>query len=142
MARFAEIAASRGRFQAENFEWEGAFLALAIGNGRQAGGGIPLCPAALVDDGALDLVILPDVPPEARFDTLALLLRQGSAAIDTLKVAARSAWIEYHSDEELYVNLDGEPIRSRRFRAECRPAALRVHMGRTGLLSRERNANG
>ena len=142
VARFAEIAASRGRFQAENFEWEGAFLALAIGNGRQAGGGIPLCPAALVDDGALDLVILPDVPPEARFDTLALLLRQGSAAIDTLKVAARSAWIEYHSDEELYVNLDGEPIRSRRFRAECRPAALRVHMGRTGLLSRERNANG
>lgn len=138
VARFAEIAASRGSFRAENFQWEGSFLALAVGNGRQAGGGIPLCPSALVDDGALDLVILPDVPPEKRLDTLAMLLSQGSAAIDALKVSVRSPWIEYHSDQELYVNLDGEPIRTHHFRAECRPAALRVHLGDTALLSRSR----
>ncbi|MCX5516287.1 lipid kinase YegS [Kaistia algarum] len=135
VARFAEIGSSRGVFKAENFEWEGSFLALAIGNGRQAGGGIPLCPTALLDDGALDLMILPDVPPEARLDTLSLLLKQGAAAIDTLKVTVRSPWIEYHSDEDLYVNLDGEPIRTRHFRAECRPKALRVHLGATELLS-------
>jgi len=134
VARFAEIAASRGRFRAEHFEWEGSFLALALGNGRQAGGGIPLCPAAKIDDGALDLMILPDVPAEARFDTFAQLLRQGAAALPTLQITTRSPWIEYHSDQELYVNLDGEPIRTRHFRAEIRPAALRVHLGNNDLL--------
>lgn len=135
VARFAEIASSRGLFKAENFEWEGAFLALAIGNGRQAGGGIPLCPAARLDDGALDLMILPDVPSEARFDVFTQLLSQGAATIQNLQVTTRSAWIEYHSDEDLYVNLDGEPIRTRKFRAECRPKALRVHLGHRDLLT-------
>ena len=134
VARFAEIASSRGLFRAENFEWEGSFLALAIGNGRQAGGGIPLCPAARLDDGALDLMILPDVPPEARFDVFTQLLSQGAAAIQNLQVTTRSTWIEYHSDEDLYVNLDGEPISARKFRAECRPRALPVHLGQRDLL--------
>lgn len=38
------------------------------------------------------------------------------------------------SDEDLHVNLDGEPMKARRFRVECRPAALPVHLGRTPLL--------
>ena len=36
-----------------DFAWEGAFLVLAVGNGRQAGGGHQLCPEGL-DDGWLD----------------------------------------------------------------------------------------
>jgi diacylglycerol kinase family enzyme len=47
MSRFAELSANRGSFRAEGFSWEGPFMALAIGNGRQAGGGVPLCPDAL-----------------------------------------------------------------------------------------------
>ena len=39
ISRFAELSANHGRFRAEGFSWEGPFLALAIGNGRQAGGG-------------------------------------------------------------------------------------------------------
>jgi lipid kinase YegS len=45
ISRFAELSANHGRFRAEGFSWEGPFLALAIGNGRQAGGGIPLASA-------------------------------------------------------------------------------------------------
>ena len=61
ISRFAELSANRGVFRAEGFSWEGTFIALAIGNGRQAGGGVPLCPNALIDDGLLDLTILPDL---------------------------------------------------------------------------------
>ena len=68
VSRFADLSANRGRFRAEGFSWEGPFLALAIGNGRQAGGGVPLCPNALIDDGLLDLTILPDLDSVARFD--------------------------------------------------------------------------
>jgi YegS/Rv2252/BmrU family lipid kinase len=49
----AELSANRGSFRAEGFSSEGPFVAVAIGNGRQAGGGVPLCPDALIDDGLL-----------------------------------------------------------------------------------------
>jgi diacylglycerol kinase family enzyme len=48
LLRIGDLSASAGVFRDENFEWDGAFNALAIGNGRQAGGGIQLCPDALI----------------------------------------------------------------------------------------------
>ena len=134
LARLKDLTASRGRFRAENFEWEGPFLAIAIGNGRQAGGGIALCPDALVNDGKLDLMILPDLAVAQRDDVLGQLLRDGAMGIGALQHTARSAWIEYESDEELHINLDGEPMRSRKFRVECRPGALSVRLGNSPLL--------
>ena len=115
---------------------EGPFLAIAvaIGNGRQAGGGIALCPEALVDDGKLDLMILPDLAAAQRDDVLGQLLRGGALGIGALQQTARSAWIEYESAEELHINLDGEPMRSRKFRVECRPGALSVRLGASPLL--------
>jgi lipid kinase YegS len=38
MSRFAELSANRGSFHAEGFSWKGNFVAVAIGNSRQAGG--------------------------------------------------------------------------------------------------------
>ncbi|MCX5496395.1 lipid kinase YegS [Kaistia dalseonensis] len=137
VSRFAELTANRGRFRAENFEWEGSFYALAIGNGRQAGGGISLCPKAMLDDGLLDLMILPEVPPDSRLDMFAQFVLQGAAAIESLQVTTRSPWIEYVSHEELYVNLDGEPVQSKRFRVECHPGALPVHLGQTDLVKQD-----
>lgn len=41
------------------FHWQGDALVIGIGNGRQAGGGQQLCPNALINDGLLQLRILP-----------------------------------------------------------------------------------
>jgi lipid kinase YegS len=135
ISRFAELSANAGRFRAENFSWEGRFVAVAIGNGRQAGGGVPLCPDALIDDGMLDLMILPELDRSARLDAFARLLRDGAGSIRADVVTARSAWIEYESEEELNVNLDGEPTLSKHFRIECRKRVLPVRIGATPLLS-------
>ena len=135
ISRFAELSANRGRFRAEGFSWEGPFVALAIGNGRQAGGGVPLCPDALLDDGRLDLMILPELDRAARLDTFSHLLREGATAVRTQLVTARSAWIEYESENDLNVNLDGEPMLVNQFRAECRQRVLPVHLGDNPLIS-------
>ena len=140
MSRFTELSANRGSFRAEGFSWEGPFMALAIGNGRQAGGGVPLCPDALLDDGLLDLMILPELDRAARLDAFSHLLREGAAAVRAQLVTARSSWIEYESDNDLNVNLDGEPTLVRRFRVECRGRALPVHLGDSPLLSSHQRA--
>jgi lipid kinase YegS len=136
ISRFAELSENRGAFRADGFAWEGQFLALAIGNGRQAGGGIPLCPNALIDDGLLDLTILPAMDRPARLDAFSHLLREGAAGIRRKLVTTRSSWIEYESEHELNVNLDGEPAVLPRFRVECRSRALPVRLGESALFSR------
>ena len=135
ISRFVELSANRGRFRAEGFSWEGSFVAVAIGNARQAGGGVPLCPEALVDDGLLDLMILPELDRAARLDAFAHLLRNGVVGVRARLVSTRSSWIEYESDDDLNVNLDGEPALSKRFRVECRKNALPVRLGNSALLS-------
>jgi lipid kinase YegS len=135
ITHFTELSANRGRVRAEAFSWEGRFVAIAIGNGRQAGGGVPLCPEALIDDGLLDLMILPELEHAARLDALSRLLREGAAGIRAKLVTARSSWVEYESEEDLNINLDGEPTLSNRFRVECRPRALPVRFGDTFLAS-------
>jgi lipid kinase YegS len=135
ISRFAELSANRGSFRAEGFSWEGPFVAVAIGNGRQAGGGVQLCPDAVLDDGLLDLTVLPELDHAARLDAFSHLMREGAAAIRAKLVTARSPWIEYESKDELNVNLDGEPMVSKRFRVECRQRVLPVRLGDSPLIS-------
>ena len=135
ISRFAELSGNRGIFRAEDFSWEGHFLAVAIGNGRQAGGGISLCPNALIDDGLLDLMVLPTMDRAARLEVFTDLLREGAQSIRAKLVTKRSSWIEYESEHDLNINLDGEPIVAKQFRVECRRSALPVRLGESPLLS-------
>jgi lipid kinase YegS len=135
VARFAELSANHGRFRAGDFSWEGEFLAVSIGNGRYAGGGIPLCPDALLDDGLLDLVIIPALDRSARFDAFSHLLREGAASLRSKLPTARSSWITYESEPGLNVNLDGEPTVLKSFRAEARRCVLPVRLGQAAALS-------
>jgi lipid kinase YegS len=142
IAHFAELSENQGIFRAEDLSWEGRFLAVAIGNGRQAGGGIPLCPNALIDDGLLDLMILPAMERGARLDAFSDLLRDGVEGIRAKLVTKRSSWFEYESARELNVNLDGEPTVLKRFRVEARRCALPMRLGESAFLSDDSKVGG
>ncbi|KUM44763.1 lipid kinase YegS [Pseudomonas sp. EpS/L25] len=125
LTRFAEVHSAHGRFRGPGFEWEGEFLALGIGNGRQAGGGHVLCPTALVNDGLLDIGILP--ASQDVLGTLGEFLSKGFST-EEMFVRARLPWVELEAAEGLDMNLDGEPVKRERVRFEVRPGILQVYL--------------
>ena len=135
VSKLATIEPQRARFVGEGFEWEGEFIALGIGNGRQAGGGQQLCPEALLDDGRLALTIVPPLGSEA-VGSLGTLLSEGKAGfLAEVAEQASLAWVEIHSEQPLTLNLDGEPMEAHHFRIDCVPGRVRMHLpAQTSLL--------
>ena len=128
IARLGRIDPLQARLRGPDFAWEGDLIALGIGNGRQAGGGQALCPDALVDDGQLDLTIVPDLSGDVAA-TVGTLIKEGKhAALDRVATRIRLPWVELASDEPLTLNLDGEPVASRRFRIDCVAGRVRMHL--------------
>lgn len=137
LQKFTSMASSPGRFSGPGFSWQGNFLVLAVGNGRQAGGGHLLCPDAYVDDGLLNVTILPEIAAGELGTVLGDLLRNGVGNAEFAVERARLPWLELESDIELAINLDGESVSGTRFRFEVQPRALRMHLpAECPLLSR------
>ncbi len=128
IARLGRIDPLQARLRGPEFAWEGDLIALGIGNGRQAGGGQALCPDALVDDGQLDLTIVPDLSGDVAA-TVGTLIKEGKhAALDRVATRVRLPWVELASDQPLTLNLDGEPVASRRFHVACVAGRVRMHL--------------
>ncbi|MBN6151832.1 lipid kinase YegS [Xanthomonas sp. AmX2] len=136
MARLGRIDPIQARFEGPDFAWQGEFIALGLGNGRQAGGGQALCPDAVIDDGLLDLTIVPELSGEVAA-TLGTLVTSGKqAALERVAIRARLPWLRIQADEPLTLNLDGEPETSRHFRIDCVPGRLRMHLPADSALLR------
>lgn len=81
---------------------------MAVGNGRQAGGNIPVAPDALIDDGLIDVLFISD------FNTLDLgtvvselqdYRNKDNKFVHYLQVES----LDMELTKELPINLDGEP---------------------------------
>jgi diacylglycerol kinase family enzyme len=103
-------------------------LSAVVGNGRFFGGGMKICPAAKLDNGTLDLVILGDFT-RMRVMTQINRVYSGnhltleevsSAAVRTLEAAA------VDSDAMVPIELDGETPGRLPAKFEVLPGALRV----------------
>jgi len=125
LSRFTELSAASVSLEGPDFRWEGELLALGIGNGRQAGGGHVLCPDAMIDDGLLDISILP--APQEVVGTLRDLL-SGGLGLDSMFIRARLPWVEVKGSQGLDINLDGEPLQGDSLRFRALPGALNVHL--------------
>jgi lipid kinase YegS len=128
MARLGRIEPIAGSLHGPGFAWKGDFIAVGIGNGRQAGGGQALCPEALVDDGLLDVTVIPALSGEVA-GTLATVLKDGrQAALEQVATRAQLPWVEIDSETPFVLNLDGEPVEASHFRIECVPGRVRMHL--------------
>lgn len=116
LTRLSELETQRVEIVGPHFAWRGKVLALAVGNGRFAGGGLMLCPKALLDDGLLDLMILPAQDLTQWLPRLGEALLQGNAQDLTPLVYRRLPWLEVRFSTRQTVHLDGEPLEGRKFR--------------------------
>lgn len=126
LSRLGRIEPVRATLRGTDFHWQGGFIALGIGNGRQAGGGQLLCPDARIDDGRIDVTIVPELGGEIAATFAALVTGGKRAALERLAIRAQLTWLEIEADAPLTLNLDGEPESSRHFRIDCVPARLRM----------------
>ncbi len=101
---------------------------LVVGNGRFVAGGIPVTPQALLDDGLLDLLVVPELDVAEMgilFPRLLLGKHPEHEAILVRKVRE----VTFESEPELDLSLDGEPGRARKGRFRVEEGALRVLVG-------------
>lgn len=103
---------------------EGSFIAMAVGNARQAGGGFQVTQKAYLDDGLLDLMVIGD-----------FMTRDLGVVLDELQDFdnPENRFVHYRQMDafeievagKLPINLDGEPYRWDRIQFEVQPKALR-----------------
>ena len=115
----------RGRLETPDHTYEGSMVMMAVGNGRQAGGGAQMTPRALIDDGFLDVMVVPD-HEHSRFAHLLSDLMQLRHGESEHFHYLRLKQFVLESEDPLQFNLDGEPIHGRRFEFDLLPGALRV----------------
>jgi lipid kinase YegS len=104
---------------------EGAMLVMAVGNGRQCGGGQQVAPRALLDDGLLDLMVVHDVDIQSFGTVLNELLNLGDEANQYASYAQVPSF-RIESKDPLQINLDGEPVRATSFDFRVLPSAIRL----------------
>ncbi len=115
---------SHGKMISENGELEGAFIASALCNGRQAGGGQVLSPNAYINDGLLDAVIILEF-------SLVDVAQVVSELLDpTIKgefvKRFQTTWVESIPKNMRFVNLDGEPYEAEKIHFEILPKEIEM----------------
>ncbi len=118
----------QGTVTGPGFTWQGSLLGFFVGNGRYAGGGYALCPKAALDDGLLDVTMIPELPTEELLEIAGWLLTGGDVSDWESIVAVQLPWVELSVADPVQINLDGEPTQGTRFRMEILPETLKVHL--------------
>ena len=108
--KFSDLRPSRARFSSPSGEeYAGEVMLFAVGNAKRTGGGSMLTPRAEFGDGNLDVMVVPGM---SRVDFMALLpdLRAGTHLDNPDVLYFQTPELEVESQEELSVNVDGEPV--------------------------------
>ncbi|WP_083005872.1 lipid kinase YegS [Halomonas sp. GT] len=118
----------RGTLHWGEQEQEASLLLLALGNGRQSGGGQVLAPRAKLDDGRFDVLLVKDFSSAAELPTLLNELQQFPSEGHFVRyfTASQLSVTTQPDDEPWPLTLDGEARRYERFRVEVVPLALKV----------------
>ena len=118
---------------------EGKLLIMAVGNGRQCGGGYQVTSQALLNDGLLDVAVIADVELTQLGVVLNELLTP-TAETNQFVHYSQVSGFNLESSQPLQLNLDGEPYRETSFQFTVLPRALPFILGPEAPLQVEGGA--
>ena len=107
--------------------YDGEIMMYAVGNGRRTGAGSQVTPEAELDDGELDVLIVPGMT-RVEFMALAPRIRAGSHPEDARVRYFRTDELVVESPHDLSVNADGEPVDGERFEYGVTPDRLTLRL--------------
>lgn len=142
LREFVELRPARASFHADGAElYTGDILLFAVGNGRQTGGGTLITPRAELDDGKLDVLIVPALP---RIEFLALLpdIRAGTHVDSPAVMYLQAQTLMVEAGHGLSVNADGEALHGGRFDYTLESRRLSVMRPAAGTGERARTGEG
>ena len=118
----------RGTLHWGDQEQNASLLLLALGNGRQSGGGQVLAPRAKLDDGRLDVLLVKDFSSVKELPTLINELQSFPPDGEYVRYFTTNQFtVTTQRDDPAWpLTLDGEACQYDRFCAEVVPLALRV----------------
>jgi diacylglycerol kinase family enzyme len=128
LVSWGSIQARPVRLKAPTLTWDGNLYVLAVGNGRQAGGGFRLCDRAKLDDGLLDVLVIPEVPLEQVLGLLGELLAGQTPDDPEHLLYHQVPWLEVEAPDGMPFNLHGEPLQGNSFRFEVLPRQIRFFL--------------
>lgn len=99
-----------------------------IANGQFVGGGVAIAPEASIDDGLLDIVLVPQGPATSIAVMAAQILVGAHLGSDAI-VFRRAAKISVHSTPGMWFNVDGETVGNDPAIFEVLPRALQFVVG-------------
>jgi diacylglycerol kinase (ATP) len=104
---------------------EAKVTSVAIGNGKYQGGGMVMCPRAVMDDGLLDVTLIHFLSVPELIRNLSLLYKGGiytHPKVQFLRVASLRA----DSKEPVLIEIDGEPAGRLPVEISVLPRAMRI----------------
>jgi diacylglycerol kinase (ATP) len=104
---------------------DGDFLIFAVGNAQRTGGGVRLTSAADLSDGLLDVCIV-EAMTHMEFVRIAPQLRAGNHVEHEKVIYRQVRSVTVEAEVDLSVNVDGEPMSSRRFEYRMLPRQVTV----------------
>lgn len=110
---------------------------VAVANGRYIGGGFPIAPRAILNDGLLDVTVCP-VLPTMELMAAGINFMLGGEHPDERIQQYQAERLEFHSEPDMPFSVDGETCSRMDATFEVLPAALRVVVGEAApcLISR------
>ena len=121
----AKMTPYSGRVVAADDSAEGSFIAMAVGNARQAGGGFLVTPNAFLNDGLMDVMFITDFQTK-EFGLVIQELQDFTNKENQFVHYRQLPGFEIEVSGKLPINLDGEPHRWDHITFEILPKCLPV----------------
>lgn len=115
MALLPALVPLAATLRAPGWEWSGKLVVFAVGNGKQAGGGIPLCSQASLTDGLLDVLVIPDSDENDLIGVFTQMLRLHLPKTGPQMLYHQVPTLELESPQPMPLNVDGEKLEAARY---------------------------